>query len=130
MSNLLLSCKHKHCFLKHILVPNRFSFRIHLFTNVKEGYLEKLLSLYPGKSTLSLENNLAKNQSYLLCLALQLREYKKDLEYRLHHRWSKFDRSVFLILKPISYYFWRLYGLVFLSRNYWSSLDHDLMASI
>ena len=28
---------------------------------------------------------------------LQLREYWKDLEYRLHHRLSKFDRSVFLI---------------------------------
>ena len=32
---------------------------------------------------------------------------------RLHHRLSKFDRSVFLNLKPIYYFFWRLYGLVF-----------------
>ena len=36
---------------------------------------------------------------------VQLKEYQKDLEYRLHHRLSKFDRSVFLILKPISYFF-------------------------
>ena len=35
---------------------------------------------------------------------VQLREYWKDLEYRLHHRLSKFDRSVFLNLKPISYF--------------------------
>ena len=35
---------------------------------------------------------------------LQLREYQKDLEYRLHHRLSKFDGSVFLILKSISYF--------------------------
>jgi hypothetical protein len=34
------------------------------------------------------------------------------LEYRLYHRLSKFDRSVFLNLKPISYLFWRLHGLV------------------
>ena len=61
---------------------------------------------------------------------IQLGEYQKDLEYRLHHRLSKFYRSVFLILKPISNFFRPLYGLVFLSRNYWSSLDHDWMASI
>ena len=36
---------------------------------------------------------------------VQLREYKKNLEYRLNHRLSKFDRSVFLILKSISYFF-------------------------
>ena len=35
-----------------------------------------------------------------------LREYYKDSEYRLHHRLSKFDRSVFLNLEPISYIFW------------------------
>ena len=51
-----------------------------------------------------------------------------DLEYRLHHCLSKFDRSVFLILKPISY-FLAFKWLGFLSRNYWSLLDHDLMAS-
>ena len=37
---------------------------------------------------------------------------KRILE-RLHHRLSKFDRYVFLILKPIFIFFWRLYGLVF-----------------
>ena len=40
-----------------------------------------------------------------------------------------FDRSVFLILKPI----WNLCGIFmawFLSRNYWSLLNHDLKASI
>ena len=41
----------------------------------------------------------------------------KDLEYRLHYRLPKFDGSVFLNLKLISYFFgfdmaW------FLSRNY------------
>ena len=61
---------------------------------------------------------------------LQLKEYQKDLEYRLHHRLSKFDRSVFLILKPIYYFFLAFIWLGFLSRNYWSSLDHNLMASI
>ena len=35
---------------------------------------------------------------------LQLREYWKDVEYRLHHRLTKFDWSVFLNLKPISYF--------------------------
>ena len=39
---------------------------------------------------------------------------------------SKFDRSVFLILKPISYFF-GVYMAWFLSRNYWSLFDHDLM---
>ena len=35
------------------------------------------------------------------------------------------------ILKPISYFLGHLYGLgFFLSRIYWTSLDHDLMASI
>ena len=53
---------------------------------------------------------------------------KRILE-RLHHRLSKFDKSVFLNLKPISYFF-GIYMACFLSRNYWSSLDHDLMASI
>ena len=51
------------------------------------------------------------------------------MEFRLHHRLSKFDWSVFLNLKPISYslaFIW----LGFLSRNYWSLLDYDLMASI
>ena len=52
----------------------------------------------------------------------------KDLEFRLHHRLSKFDRSVFLIVKPISY-FWRLYGLVFYLETI-RVHDHDLMASI
>ena len=42
---------------------------------------------------------------------------------------SKFDRSVFLMLKPIPY-FVGIYMTCFISRNYWSSLDHDLMASI
>ena len=51
------------------------------------------------------------------------------MEYILHHCLSKFDRSVFLILKPI----WNLCGIfmaLFLSRNYWSLLNHDLKASI
>jgi hypothetical protein len=47
----------------------------------------------------------------------------------LHHHLSKLDRSVFLILKPISYLFGVLW-IGFLSRNYWSSLDNDLMVSI
>ena len=63
-------------------------------------------------------------------LLVQLREYQKDLECRLHHRLSKFDRSVFLILKPISYSFDVYVAWFFLSKNYWSLLDHDLMASI
>jgi hypothetical protein len=36
---------------------------------------------------------------------------------------------VFLNLKVISPFFWQ-YGLFSLFRNYWSSLGHDLMASI
>ena len=49
------------------------------------------------------------------------------MEYRLHHRFSKFDRSVFLSQFLILLAFiW----LDFLSRNCWSSSDHDLMASI
>ena len=50
---------------------------------------------------------------------------KRILE-RLQYRLSKFDRSVFLILKPIYYFF----GLVFYLETIGSSLDHDLMASI
>ena len=58
---------------------------------------------------------------------VQLREYYKDLEYR-HHFLSKFCRSAFLILEPISY-FLEFIWLIFLPKNYWSSLDHhDLMA--
>ena len=54
---------------------------------------------------------------------LQLREYQKDLRYRLHHHLSKFDWSVFLISKPSTYLFffsfWRLHKwLGFLSRTY------------
>ena len=54
----------------------------------------------------------------------------KDVEYRLHHRLSKFDWCEFLNLKPISFSFFGIYMAWFLSRIYWSSLDHDLMASI
>ena len=36
---------------------------------------------------------------------------------------SSFDKSVFLILKPISYFFGAWF---FLSINCWSSLNHDL----
>ena len=42
------------------------------------------------------------------------------LEYRLHHHLSKFDRSVFLILKPIFYFLVFIWLGFFLSRNYWS----------
>ena len=42
---------------------------------------------------------------------------------------SKFDRSVAVNLKPISY-FLVLIPLVFLSRNYWSQLHQHLMANI
>ena len=53
------------------------------------------------------------------------------MEYRHQYSLSKFDRSVFLILKPISFLLVFCVHLAwFLSRNYWSSLDHDLMASI
>ena len=64
-----------------------------------------------------------------LCLAgsggLQLREYWKDLEYRLHHILPKFYRSVFLNLKPflkflLAYiYIW----LGFLFKNYWLEFE-------
>ena len=46
----------------------------------------------------TLKKNNKKNISFspfLIC-SIQLREYQKDLAYRLHHRLSKFDRSVFL----------------------------------
>ena len=45
---------------------------------------------------------------------LSARTAKRILE-RLHHRLSKFDRSVFLNLKHFFFIiiFWRLYGLVF-----------------
>ena len=42
---------------------------------------------------------------------------------------SNFDRFVFLIARPISY-FLAFIWLDFLIRNYWSSSDHDLIASI
>ena len=48
------------------------------------------------------------------------------MECRLHHRLSKFDWSVFLISYFLAFIIW----LGFLSRIYWSSLDHDLMAGI
>ena len=62
-------------------------------------------------------------KSLALCTA------KRILE-RLHHRFSKFDKSVFLISKPISYFWGHFYGLVFLSRNYLSLLHHDLMVRV
>ena len=43
-------------------------------------------------------HKMQKNIAYL-----HLREYQKDLEYRLHGNLSKFDRSVFLISKPSTY---------------------------
>ena len=49
------------------------------------------------------------------------------LEFRLHYHLSKFDWSVFLNLKPISYFFGIYTAWFFI---YWSSLDHVLMASI
>ena len=60
---------------------------------------------------------------------VQLREYYKNVEFRLHHRLSKFDWSVFLNLKPISYFF-VIFMAWFLSKIYWSWWDHDIMASI
>ena len=61
------------------------------------------------------------NEIVLLSHYIQLREYQKDLEYRLHLSLSKFDKSVFLIFLA---FIWLSF---FLSRNYWSSLDHDLI---
>ena len=52
------------------------------------------------------------------------------MEFRLHHRLSKFGWSVLLNLKPISYFFGIYMACFFLSRIYWSSLDHSLIASI
>ena len=52
------------------------------------------------------------------------------MEYRIHHRLSKLDWSVFLSLKPILILLALIWLGFFLSRIYWSSLDHDLMASI
>ena len=52
------------------------------------------------------------------------------MEYRLHHRLSKSNRSVFLILKPISHLLGVHMACFFLSRNYWSSSDYDLITSI
>ena len=49
---------------------------------------------------------------------VQLREYYKGV----YHGLSKFDWSVFLNLKPLSY-FLAFIWLGFLSRIYWSSLD-------
>ena len=46
------------------------------------------------------------------------------MEYRFHHCLSRYDRSVFLILKPISYslaFIW----LGFSSRNYWRWLAFE-----
>ena len=43
--------------------------------------------------------------SYFAVDNIQLREYWKDLEYRLHYLSSKFNRCVCLNLKPISYFF-------------------------
>ena len=59
-------------------------------------------------------HSLHEYNSYLLLL--QLREYWKYLEYRLHHRSSKFDRSVFLNLNQFVF-FLVLIWLGFLSRN-------------
>ena len=42
---------------------------------------------------------------------IQLREYKIDLEYRLHHCLSKFDRSIHEF--KANFLIWPLYGLVF-----------------
>ena len=41
------------------------------------------------------------------------KEILERLGIQLHHRLSKFDRSVFLISKSISYFFWHLYGIIF-----------------
>ena len=51
------------------------------------------------------------------------------MEYTLHHRLSKFDWFVFLILKPISY-FGCIYVAWFFIQNLLSLLDDDLMANI
>jgi hypothetical protein len=42
----------------------------------------------------------------------------------------KFDWSVFLNLKPISHFLAFIWLVLFLSRIYWSFLDHNLMANI
>ena len=49
----------------------------------------------------------------------------KGFEYRLCSH-----LSLFLVLKPISYFFGVYMACFFLSRDYWSLSDHDLMASI
>ena len=52
------------------------------------------------------------------------------MDFRLHHRFSKFDWLVFLNLKPIFYLFGIYMACFFLSIIYWNSLDHALMSSI
>ena len=54
---------------------------------------------------------------------VQLRKYQKDLKYRLKHHFSKFIRSVFRILQPISYFFGASIAWFFVQK-----LDHDLRA--
>ena len=57
---------------------------------------------------------------------------KKILErqYRLHHPLSKFDGTVFLNSKPISYFFGFYMAWFYLETMYWSELDQDLMAGV
>ena len=52
------------------------------------------------------------------------------MEFRFHHHLSKFDRSCIPEFKADFLFFLAFIWLGFLSRKYWSSLEHDLMTSI
>ena len=59
----------------------------------------------PPLGAISMDLTVCSTYDNLAPYNIQLREYQKDLKYRLHLRLSKFDRSVFLNLKPISCFF-------------------------
>ena len=67
------------------------------------------------------QTQLSKHMLITLLCGLYFEEYQKDLKYRLHHRLSKFVIPEF----KANFLAW-----FFLSRIYWSLLDHDLMDSI
>ena len=75
------------------------------FTKRGQSHSEVAFEFYENHEWFTLlQVQVLKSNKYICFTAKRILE-RLGIQSTLHHRLSKFDRSVFLILKPISYFF-------------------------
>ena len=84
-------------------------------SKASQGTIENANSRYyfcPTIHSTIFYQGIFKKQLWIISTTVVL-EFKKDAKWATLHGLSKFDRSVVINLKPISYFFWCFYHLVF-----------------